>query len=72
MDLESKTVEELTDRAWELYDHQRRLFSNEQYRLDVINGVAENDPLADPDYDPDDPWFSLTLLEDYLSVRGDN
>lgn len=69
-DLSTLSVEELADRAWELYEHERKMGSDEQYRLDVIYG-HERDPFSDPDYDPDDPWFNLVEIENYMAMRGD-
>lgn len=68
--LEDCTIEELTDRAWELYEHTRKMGSDDLYRLDVIYGY-EKDPFSDPDYDPDDPWFNLVEIENYMAMRGD-
>lgn len=68
-DISKATTAELTDRAWALHDHNSMLATNPEYRLRVMNG---DDPIyGDEDYDPDDPWFSYSAIEDALAIRGD-
>lgn len=68
-DLNDYTEEELIERAWEIHDHNERLFTDATYMVDYLNGTHRGpDPMED--YDPDDPWFSEYQIELHLEERG--
>ena len=60
------TTEELIDRAHELHHHRVRLLGSRTYLMQYMRGEVP-DPLEG--YDPDDPWYSYTAIENHLAQR---
>lgn len=66
--LDDKTEAELVARAWELYEHDTKMATNETYFTQVVTGQIP-DPRDVEDYDPDDPWYSFHEIEAELGRR---
>lgn len=70
-EISERTTQEITDRAWVLWEHEHNMMTNETYFTKIVTGQIP-DPLDDEDYDPDDPWYSYWKLEDELRGRGNS
>lgn len=60
------TVEELCDRAHELWEHSRMLSLSPGYYEAYLRGEVP-DPMQG--YQREDPWYSLSAIEEHLNGR---